>query len=562
MRRLRLELTLFDVLSGSMYNNGMMDEKEAWRLKREYGPEQIALAKLVLYDLLAGEDLRKALRKHPLPNGEGFLAKHTLVAAYKELIQDGEIEESPVLLAQIRMKPIRTLSGVTTITVLTKPSPCPGRCIFCPNEPGMPQSYLPDEPGARRGLENEFDPYRQVRSRLKALDEVGHPTDKIELLILGGSWDAYPHPYREWFVRRCFEALNEENPEDTIKDISLQEVQARNVYGTHRNVGLVIETRPDLITGASLLELRRLGVTKLQIGVQSMDDEILRLNHRGHSTADVISAVKLIRAGGFKLVVHWMPNLLGATPESDRADFARLWQEGGVQPDELKIYPCQLLRTAELYDYWQRGEYHPYSEQDLIDLLADIKPTVPVYCRINRVIRDIPSPNVVEGNRTTSLRQNVAVEMTKRGTRCGCIRCREVRKTSIKVTELTLNDYIYQANGAVEHFISFDTPEGELAGFLRLSLPQHSNLLATPDLEGSAIIREVHVFGQSLEVGVEQGGAAQHVGLGKALIEKAEEISRKQAFKNLAVISAVGTRAYYAARGFGEGSLYMVKQLI
>ena len=544
-----------------MYNNGMIDEKEAWRQKREHGPEQIALAKVVLYELLAGEELRKALRKHPLPDGEGFLAKHTLVAAYKELIQDGELEESPPLLAQIRMKPIRTLSGVTTITVLTKPSPCPGRCIFCPNEPGMPQSYLPDEPGARRGVENEFDPYRQVSSRLKALNEVGHPTDKIELLILGGSWDAYPQTYREWFVRRCFEALNGENPEDTIKDITLQEVQAHNVHGTHRNVGLVIETRPDLITRESLLELRRLGVTKLQIGVQSMDDEILRLNHRGHTVADVLRAVRLIRAGGFKLVVHWMPNLLGATPESDHLDFAKLWEAGGVQPDELKIYPCQLLRTAELYDYWQRGEYQPYSEHELIYLLADIKPTVPPYCRINRVIRDIPSPNVVEGNRTTSLRQNVAVEMDKRGTKCGCIRCREVRKTNIRVSDLTLKDFVYQGNGAEEHFISFDTTEGELAGFLRLSLPQQNNLLQIPDLERAAIIREVHVFGQSLELGTGQGGAAQHVGLGKALIEKAEEISRRHAFKRLAVISAVGTRAYYAARGFNEGELYMFKRI-
>jgi elongator complex protein 3 len=544
-----------------MYNNHMIDEKEAWRQKRIHTVEKTALAKLVLRDLLAGEPLRNALRAHPLSGGEGFLAKYTLVAAYRDMIEQGELEESPVLLAQIRMKPIRTLSGVTTVTVLTKPSPCPGRCIFCPNEPGMPQSYLPDEPGARRGVENNFDPYKQVSSRLKALDEVGHPTDKIELLILGGSWDAYPQNYREWFVRRCFEALNEENPNDDIKDVTLQEVQTRNVHGTHRNVGLVIETRPDLITPESLLELRRLGVTKLQIGVQSMDDEILRLNHRGHLVADVLSAVSLIRAGGFKLVVHWMPNLLGATPESDRVDFARLWEEGGVQPDELKIYPCQLLRTAELYQYWERGEYHPYTEQELIDLLADIKPTVPPYCRINRVIRDIPSPNVVEGNKTTSLRQNVAVEMARRGTKCGCIRCREVRKALVKAADLTMNDYVYRANGAEEHFISLDSPVGELAGFLRLSLPEQKNLLDTPDLEGAAIIREVHVFGQSLEMGVEQSGAAQHAGLGKALIEKAETITKERGIRRLAVISAVGTRAYYAARGFAEGSLYMYKEL-
>lgn len=544
-----------------MYNNRMVNEREAWQLKRQHSAEKLALAKLVIMDLESGEGLRNALRAHPLPGGEGFLAKHTLVAAYKEMIADGEIEDSPELLAQIRMKPIRTLSGVTTITVLTKPASCPGTCIFCPNVPGMPQSYLPDEPGARRGLENDFDPYRQVSSRLRALDEVGHPTDKIELLILGGSWNAYSHQYREWFVRRCFEALNEENKDDNIKCATLESAQAYNVYGTHRNVGLVIETRPDLITRDSLLELRRMGVTKIQIGVQSMNDEILRLNHRGHSVDLVIAAVKLIRAGGFKLVVHWMPNLLGATLESDRKDFELLWREGSVQPDELKIYPCQLLKSAELYQYWQRGEYKPYTERELVNLLADIKPVVPIYCRINRIIRDIPSQNVVEGNKTTSLRQNVAEELEHRGTRCHCIRCREVRTIRVKASELTLNDFSYQANGAVEHFISFDTPGGDLAGFLRLSLPMERNLLNTPDLDGAAIIREVHVFGQSLEVGTEQSGAAQHTGLGRKLIEKAQSIASSQGYQRLAVISAVGTRAYYAARGFVEGSLYMVKDI-
>lgn len=544
-----------------MYNNFMIDEREAWRAKREYNADQIELGKAVLADLIQGHELRTALRKHPLPAGGGFLAKHTLVSAYREMVLSGAIEESPALLAQIRMKPIRTLSGVTTITVLTKPSPCPGKCIFCPNEPGMPQSYLPDEPGARRGVENDFDPYRQVSSRLKALDEVGHPTDKIELLILGGSWDAYSQRYREWFVRRCFEALNEQNENDTIDGVTLQGVQAYNVYGQHRNVGLVIETRPDLVSRESLLELRRLGVTKIQIGVQSMDDAILAANHRGHTAAEVLRAIRLIRAGGFKIVIHWMPNLLGATPESDRLDFSRLWAEHSVQPDELKIYPCQLLRTAELYQYWERGEYTPYSEQELIDLLADVKPTVPLYSRINRVIRDIPSPNVVEGNRTTSLRQNVFMEMEKRGTHCCCIRCREVRNSAIHLEGLRMNDYIYQANGSEEHFLSFDTEAGKLAGFLRLSLPEESNLLETPDLQDAAIIREVHVFGQSLEVGAEQGGAAQHSGLGRALIQKAEQLCQDRNFKRLAVISAVGTRAYYAARGFEEGSLYMVKEL-
>jgi len=538
-----------------------MVNAKAWKEKRTYSSEELSLAKEVLEDLRCGMDLRKALRQHPLPDGAGFLAKHTLVAAYRELVESGEWEEDPQILAAIRMKPIRTLSGVTTITVLTKPNTCPGECIFCPTESNMPQSYLSDEPGARRGVENEFDPYRQVASRLKALHEVGHPTDKVELLVLGGSWTAYPPSYREWFIRRCFEALNTENPLDNQGEIRLEDVQTRNETSQHRNVGLVVETRPDLISRQELIFNRKLGVTKFQIGIQSLDDGILERNKRGHTSEQARQAVDLLRAAGFKVVAHWMPNLLGATLESDRADFAKLWIEGSIQPDELKIYPCQLLQNTELYHYWQKGEYQPYSEEQLIDLLADIKPTVPRYCRINRVIRDIPSTNVVAGNRNTSLRQDVARELERRGKRCNCIRCREIRGSHMQKANLELHDLIYQTGVSEEHFLSYDTEDDRLAGFLRLSLPYENNVLALPDLEDAAIIREVHVYGQSLEVGTEQAGAAQHAGLGKNLIQRAEEIARGQGYNCLAVIAAVGTRQYYAMRGFEMGELYMVKPL-
>lgn len=539
-----------------------MDNVQDWHKKRTYTSEELELAKAALADIRAGAELQKALRRHPLPDGQGFLAKHTLVAAYRELVRSGAWQEDAELLARIRMKPVRTLSGVTTITVLTKPFPCPGECIFCPSETDMPQSYLPDEPGARRGVENEFDPYRQVSSRLKALREVGHPTDKIELLILGGSWSAYPREYREWFTRRCFEALNEENPQDDQPEAKLVDAQQHNETGAHRCVGLVLETRPDLITREELIFNRRLGATKLQIGIQSMDENVLALNRRGHSAAQAIEAARLIRAAGYKLVAHWMPNLLGATLESDRADFARLWETGSIQPDELKIYPCQLLRSAELYRYWERGDYQPYTEAELISLLADIKPEVPRYCRINRVIRDIPSPNVVEGNRNTSLRQDVARELERRGTPCACIRCREVRRGQVDVGALRLNDLVYGTASTEEHFLSFDTREDKLAGFLRLSLPLETNALRLADLEGAAIIREVHVYGQSIEVGAGLPGAAQHVGLGSRLLLEAERISREGGYANLAVISAVGTRRYYAARGFEPRELYMVKPLV
>jgi elongator complex protein 3 len=324
---------------------------------------------------------------------------------------------------------------------------------------------------------------------------------------------------------------------------------------------LVIETRPDEIDPDELRWLRHLGVTKVQLGAQSFDDHILEINKRGHDVECTRNAVALLRAAGFKIVLHWMPNLLGATPESDREDFTRMWND--FCPDEIKIYPNQLLANAELYEYWQRGEFHPYATDELIQLIADIKPSIPRYCRVNRVIRDIPGNNVVEGNRRTSLRQDVHDEMKRRGTKCQCIRCREVKGKLVELTTLTLNDLVYPAGKTEEHFISFNTEDDRLAGFIRLSLPsKDSPETGMQDLSGAALIREVHVYGQSLGVGAEKTGAAQHVGLGTRLLEEAERVAKEKGFGKLAVIAAVGTRQYYLDRGFERGEYYLVKDVI
>ncbi len=524
-----------------------------WWEARKYTPEMLEQARKVLDALRLGKQLGEALKRYPSPEG-GFLAKHVLVAAYRERVESGEWQPDEQLLERIRMKPVRTLSGVTTVTVLTKPYPCPGKCIFCPTDVRMPKSYLPDEPGARRGLEHNFDPYSQVASRIEALEAVGHPTDKIELLILGGTWSSYRWDYREWFVRRCFEAMN------GVKSASLEEAQRINETARSRNVGLVIETRPDRINRRELRRLRQLGVTKVQLGAQSLDDRILELNQRGHTVSDTHAAVALLRAGGFKIVLHWMPNLLGATPQSDREDFTRLWDD--LCPDEIKIYPNQLLANAELYDYWLRGEFKPYTTEELIDLIADVKPTIPRYCRVNRIIRDIPSTNVVEGNKRTSLRQDVHTEMERRGTRCQCLRCRECRGQPIEKDRLKLEEFAYPAGGGEEHFLSYVTPGDRVAGFLRLYLPGGGSPdTGLADLAGAAIIREVHVYGQSLEVGAVRQGAAQHAGLGTQLILGAELIARQAGFSRLAVIAAVGTRGYYLNRGFERGELYLINNL-
>ncbi|HET6821622.1 MAG TPA: tRNA uridine(34) 5-carboxymethylaminomethyl modification radical SAM/GNAT enzyme Elp3 [Anaerolineales bacterium] len=546
----------------------MQTERQAlWRSTHLLTEDKKDLARLVLEEIRRGRDVTKTLRSYPLQGG-GYLNKSMLVAIYNEMVAAGDIEEDARLLERIRMKPMRTLSGVTTVTVLTKPYPCPGKCIFCPTDVRMPKSYLPDEPGAMRGLEHQFDPYAQVRSRIEQLSSVGHPTDKIELLILGGTWSSYRRDYQEWFIKRCFDAMNGLTPRpipegegvQRVGEGELLEAQTFNETAHHRNVGLVIETRPDEITPDELRWLRHLGVTKVQMGAQSLDDHILEINKRGHDVESTRRATALLRAAGFKIVLHWMPNLLGATPESDREDFSRLWTD--FCPDEIKIYPNQLLANAELYEYWQRGEFTPYTTEELIDLIADIKPTIPRYCRVNRVIRDIPSTNVVEGNRRTSLRQDVQAEMRRRGTRCECVRCREVRGKPVEPELLKLDDMVYQAGAAEEHFISYVTPDDKLAGFIRLSLPGNdSPQTGMPDLAGAALIREVHVYGQSLPVGAEKQGAAQHTGLGTHLLEKAESIAQARGFRRMAVISAVGTRGYYLERGFERGELYLTKTL-
>ncbi len=536
-----------------------MNDYEKWLQRYQITPDRLELARKILIEIRKGKNVASAVRMYPNPGG-GYLPKSILVAEYKRQVEAGESQADPTLVERIRMKPVRSLSGVTTVTVLTKPYPCPGKCIFCPDDVRMPKSYLVDEPGAARAFQHDFDPYWQVKSRLDSYEANGHPTDKIELLILGGTWSAYRKDYQEHFVKRCFDAMN------GVDSQTLDEAHRINETASHRNVGLVIETRPDEITPRELAWLRKLGVTKVQMGVQSLDDHVLELNKRGHTVAQALRATSLLRAASFKIVLHWMPNLLGATIASDRQDFSRLWTDG-FAPDEIKIYPCQLLEGTELYTHWKNGDYEPYTQDELIHLIADIKPMIQPYCRVNRVIRDIPSHHVVEGNKRTSLRQDVLAEVARRGQKCNCIRCNEVKKQQVQGEDLRLEDHVYNPAYAEEHFIHFRTPEDKIAGYLRLSLPKDTPEnhpaadLNFVDLHKAALVREVHVYGQSLAVGAEKEGAAQHIGLGKQLLEEASRIAMEKGYSSLAVIAAIGTRQYYQARGFNPGELYMVKPL-
>lgn len=529
--------------------------------------------------------LRSILACYP-KEGKGFFSKANLVAGYRYLVEEGDLDADPAVMERIRMKPMRTASGVAPVTVLTAPAGCPARCIFCPDDWRMPKSYIFDEPGARRAERDGFDPFRQTYGRVQSFENIGHDASKVELLILGGTWSAYSRDYREWFVRRCFDGMNAVGDPGYQAAPSLEAAQTHNVSAAHRNVGLVIETRPDWVTPEEIRHLRRLGVTKVQIGVQSLDDGILALNNRGHDVEAVRHALGLLRTAGFKLHLHWMPNLYGATPESDRIDFARFFSDPAIRPDELKVYPCSLIAGTELYNLWNAGQYHPYSETELVSLLADVKPTIPPYTRINRLFRDIPAHHIQAGVKFSNLREIVHAELQRRGQQCGCIRCREVRRQEVRENALCLLDTVYETDLTTEHFLHFVVENGEsltatsdldeslfpdpqspvptsqspIAAFLRLSLPKTEDAGSRAfldEIRGNAMIREVHVYGPALAIGREESGAAQHVGLGGRLLDEARRISREAGFQRISVIAATGTRDYYARRGFAQGELYM-----
>jgi len=497
------------------------------------------------------ERLTRILRRHPLPGGK-TLSKSQLLEGYAQLCAlEGEAPDL-ALVRRLQAKPTRTISGVAPVAVLTGPFPCPGECIFCPAVERMPKSYLPDEPGAMRAASHEFDPYAQTAGRVGVMAEIGHNVDKVELLVLGGTWSCYPEAYQEWFVRRCLDALN------GVESSTLEEAQQLNESSPHRNVGLVVETRPDCITPEEIRRLRWLGVTKVQLGIQSLDDEVLTRNKRGHTVAETRSAMRLLRLAGFKIVVHWMPNLLGATPEGDVEDFRRLWDDPALRPDELKIYPTALLPDTELYEQWRQGAYQPYDEETLVGLLTRCKTLIPPYCRVNRLMRDIPAPNIVAGVKKSNLRQIVQRDMAQKGLVCRCIRCREVRGRAVDVDTLKLERLEYETDATRECFLSYVTPEDRLVGFLRLSLPWPRVEPPIAELTGCAVVRELHIYGPALELGARQEGTAQHTGLGTRLLDEARRIAHEEGFRRLAVIAAVGTRPYYRERGFERGELYMV----
>ena len=483
----------------------------------------------------------------------------------------------------LQMKPRRTASGVATITVITKPWPCANDCIYCPDDERMPKSYLSDEPACQRAERNLFDPYLQVASRLRTLQQMGHATDKIELIVLGGTWFDYPADYRSRFIAELFRACNDTDAareaalasidarkgdaarsDDLATGGDIAELHAANEQAEHRVVGLVVETRPDTVTAARLAELRALGCTKIQMGVQSIDPSILAANGRREHPETIRRAFELARLFGFKTHAHIMLNLYTATPASDKRDYLAFVTDDAYKPDEIKLYPCALVAGTQLVEHFEDGSWRPYTEEELIDVLCADMVATPPYTRISRMIRDISAKDILVGNKKTNLRQLVDQRLAETGAPVAEIRFREVGTGEIDLSELVLDEVAYETTATSERFLQWVTPEGRIAGFLRLSLPHPDAVEAVGDelpvKPGEAMIREVHVYGFATKIDAE-GASAQHHGLGGKLIERASEIAREEGYSALNVISAVGTRAYYRRFGFVDNGLYQQKTL-
>lgn len=456
-------------------------------------------------------------------------------------------------------KSARTISGVTPVAVMTAPLGCPGHCVYCPTYPDTPQSYTPLSPVVIRARSRGYDAAEQVKLRLRILTEMGHPTDKIELIIMGGTFLAAPVDYQHQFVKNCFDTLNGR------VSASLEEAHKWNETADYRCTGLCIETRPDFCGDEEIGRMLEFGTTRVELGVQTLDDEIYRLIRRGHTVDDVVNATRQLRENGLKVHYHWMPGLPGMTLGKDLALFRQLFADTRFKPDGLKIYPTMVVAGTDLEKWYNESRYQPYNDADFIELIARMKAIVPGYVRISRVLRDIPSRYIVGGLKD-SVRGAVKQRLKEKGVSCQCIRCREYGhrlRQGWEIGEPHLVRTDYEASGGQEIFLSLEDDGATLSGLLRLRLQDKS--LRGFEKAGSktAIIRELHIYGPEVPLGQQDQGAAQHRGLGKHLMREAERICRDEFKANgIAVLSGVGARDYYrTAFGYSLHNGYMFKTL-
>jgi len=489
------------------------------------------------------------------------------VPANSELIRVLKVEEKQKLLPLLRRKITRTISGVTIIAVMTQPYPCPQPepCAYCPGGPpfGVPQSYTGFEPATMRGLQNRFDPYLQVKNRIEQLQAIGHNVDKVELIVMGGTFPATPFDYQIWFIQRCLDAI-------TCKEsVSLEEAKKNAETSIVRNVGITVETRPDWAKTTHIDHMLGMGVTRVELGVQNPNDEIYHLVGRKHTVKDVIEATRIMKDAGLKIVYHMMPGLPGSSIGQDLAAFKEIFTNSDFKPDMIKIYPCLVLKGTKAYKWYCEDDYRPYTTEEAAELIVEVKKIIPPWIRIMRIQRDIPAKLIVAGVKRSNLRQLVQQKLKEQGIRCRCIRCREVGhrilndKVKPNPENIEILKFHYKASKGEEIFISAEDTENDvLVGYLRLRIPSESAHRPEIKAKSCTIVRELRVYGPLVPVGKHLTEAWQHKGYGEILLSEAERITKEDyGYKKIIVISALGTKQYYMRFGYRYDGVYMSKML-
>ena len=511
-----------------------------------------------------------------------------------DILEYAKPEEKEIVSGILKKKPTRTMSGVAIVAVMCHPHKCPhGRCFYCPESDIAPPSYTGEEPAALRGRMYEYHPYVQCFNRLKQLKKIGHPIDKVELIIMGGTFPSRDLCYQEWFVSQCLKAMcdfgliMENKPTsyeynldyDEIRSfengilktyppndyVLISDVQGVNENSKVRCVGMTFETRPDYCKKDHINRMLDFGVTRVELGVQTLSDELYKKIKRGHTLADVVEANQLLRDSAVKVAMHMMPGLF-SNQSQDLKMFKRLFTDSNFKPDMLKIYPCLVTKGSELYDLWQKGEYEPYNDDEAVELITKVKEILPKWVRTMRIQRDIPSTLIEAGVKKSNLGELVYNNLEKEHINCQCIRCREIghKKTT---REYTLDDFElfsenYIACEGKEYFLSIeDVNEESLAGFIRLRLPSN-NHFRSEITDTTALIRELHVYGNMIKIGGKNPKIGQHTGFGERLLKEAENIAVDNGKDEMAIISGIGTRNYYRKFGYEKVGPYMMKKLI
>jgi len=510
-----------------------------------------------------------------------------LIERYNELNATWELEENLVFKKVLRKRWIRSLSWVTVISLLTDFFWCPGQCVYCPTFEGLPKSYIPNEPAVQRAVLNNFDPIMQIHNRLRALEITGHKIEKNDIRIIGWTWSVYPKAYQDMFMKAIYDAFNtyddmkvylEKTDLSTDKfatfklkqwykaklSNSIEEAKLLNQTSRLRVIWIAIETRPDWVTLAEIKRLRDFWVTRVEIWYQTTIDKINELNKRGHWNKESIAATKMLKDAWFKVVAHMMPNLLWATPETDKESLATVFENQWFRPDELKIYPMMVTDKSELTDIWKNGWFKAYDDETLIELTSELQMMIPEYIRLNRTYRDIPGDQILEWSKIANLRQLVEKRVKEKWWKLIDTREREIKDGKNNPKEAEINIFKYDASDWKEYFMTFEDPKDRtIFSLMRLRLPWENKELIKifPELEWAALIREIHTFWDQLSVHEKGSTFWQHIGFWKKLIIKSEEIAKENWFNKVAVIAWVWVRQYYEKRWYHLDWEYMVKEI-